>query len=320
MFSFIKAIQNLLANLKKRKGLWFSILSAMSIAGIFLTLFLITNVTKTASAHVYEDVSHTYKKNLDTRVLDKQKEYKNIVLALKSNSNFTANLNNIQIVDETIKKYNDNLNTNGFDGIAIKYYPLNTQVNIFRNSINAVINRKSSLFGMEVMLDGPNMVYLEPLFIEQNLVGVIEVKQNLISFKQIITSRLCIIFYRLTYFDLDASKASIGRIFTNIFGESESFKINLNRNPNGWFFTDLNNKIFRGYKMNSLPTLSTLPINNESDLKIKIAKKLLSNNIKLKIVAEAIEMKEEELKNFIYGNNSSSLNINNNFRISPNFR
>ncbi len=184
MFSFIKAIQNLLANLKKRKGLWFSILSAMSIAGIFLTLFLITNVTKTASAHVYEDVSHTYKKNLDTRVLDKQKEYKNIVLALKSNSNFTTNLNNIQIVDETIKKYNDNLNTNGFDGIAIKYYPLNTQVNIFRNSINAAINRKSSLFGMEVMLDGPNMVYLEPLFIEQNLVGVIEVKQNLISFKQ----------------------------------------------------------------------------------------------------------------------------------------
>ena len=184
MFSFIKAIQNLLANLKKRKGLWFSILSAMSIAGIFLTLFLITNVTKTASAHVYEDVSHTYKKNLDTRVLDKQKEYKNIVLALKSNSNFTTNLNNIQIVDDTIKKYNDNLNTNGFDGIAIKYYPLNTQVNIFRNSINAVINRKSSLFGMEVMLDGPNMVYLEPLFIEQNLVGVIEVKQNLISFKQ----------------------------------------------------------------------------------------------------------------------------------------
>ena len=86
MFSFIKAIQSLLANLKKRKGLWFSILSAMSIAGIFLTLFLITNVTKTASAHVYEDVSHTYKKNLDTRVLDKQKEYKNIVLALKSNS------------------------------------------------------------------------------------------------------------------------------------------------------------------------------------------------------------------------------------------
>lgn len=184
MFSFIKAIQSLLANLKKRKGLWFSILSAMSIAGIFLTLFLITNVTKTASAHVYEDVSHTYKKNLDTRVLDKQKEYKNIVLALKSNANFTANLNNIQIVDETIKKYNDNLNTNGFDGISIKYYPLNTQVNIFRNSINSVISRKSSLFGMEVLLDGPNMVYLEPLFIEQNLAGVMEVKQNLISFKQ----------------------------------------------------------------------------------------------------------------------------------------
>ena len=88
MFSFIKAIQSLLANLKKRKGLWFSILSTMSISGIFLTLYLITNVTKSASEHVYEDVSHTYKKNLDVRFLDKQKEYKNIVLSLKSNDNF----------------------------------------------------------------------------------------------------------------------------------------------------------------------------------------------------------------------------------------
>ena len=37
------------------------------------------------------------------------------------------------------------------------------------------------------------------------------------------------------------------------------------------FFTDLNNKIFRGYKINPLFNLPTLPINNELDLKIKIA-------------------------------------------------
>lgn len=189
--------------------------------------------------------------------------------------------------------------------------------NIFIRNIEQVLNNYGSVFQIDIKRLVKNTAY--KVNSKDELINLINEDLNLISFKQIITSRLCIIFYRLTYFDLDASKASIGRIFTNIFGESESFKINLNRNPNGWFFTDLNNKIFRGYKINSLPTLSTLPINNESDLKIKIAKKLLSNNIKLKIVAEAIEMKEEELKNFIYGNNSSSLNINNNFRISPNF-
>ena len=184
MFSFIKAIQSLLANLKKRKGLWFSILSTMSISGIFLTLYLITNVTKSASEHVYEDVSHTYKKNLDVRFLDKQKEYKNIVLSLKSNDNFNNNLNNSQIVDDIIKKYNDNLLNNGFEGISIKYNSIANQVNVLRNSINSVVNRKSSLFGIEILLNGPNVVYLEPIFNDQNVVGVIEIKQSLLSFKQ----------------------------------------------------------------------------------------------------------------------------------------
>ena len=183
MFSFIKAIQKLLAELKKRKGLWFSILSASSISGIFIALYLITSVTDTASAHVYEDISHTYKKNLDVRLLDRQKDYKNMVLALKSNDNFVANLNNIPAADGIIKKYNDNLLNNGFEGITIKFYSTLNQVNVFKNSINAVINRKSSLYGLEVLLDGPSVVYLEPVFVDQNLVGVLEVKQKLLNFK-----------------------------------------------------------------------------------------------------------------------------------------
>ena len=183
MFSFIKGLQTLLNALKKRKGLWFTILSVMSISGIFITLYLITSVTNTASAHVYEDISHTYKKNLDVRLLDKQKDYKNIVLALKSNDNFVTNLNNTAISDAIIKKYNDNLMNNGFEGISIKYYSVVNQMNVFKNSINAVVNRKSSLYGIEVLLDGPNVVYLEPMFVDQNLVGVLEVRQSLLNFK-----------------------------------------------------------------------------------------------------------------------------------------
>ena len=119
----------------------------------------------------------------------------------------------------------------------------------------------------------------------------------MINFKGIVTSRLCVVFYRLTYFDLDASKASIGRFFANHFEKSESFKINLNRNPNGWFFTDLNNKIFRGYKIK--PLKLEIP-DSTFDLKIKIAKNLLRNDVKFKIVAESLEISEEELKDIIY--------------------
>ncbi|MDS1314361.1 hypothetical protein [Aliarcobacter butzleri] len=189
--------------------------------------------------------------------------------------------------------------------------------NIFSSNIRQVLDEYGSIFQIDIKRLIKDTAY--KVNNKNELINLIHEDLELISFKQIITARLCIIFYRLTYFDMDASKAYIGRFFTNLFGESESFKINLNRNPNGLFFTDLNNKIFRGYKINPLFNLPTLPINNELDLKIKIAKKLLSNNIKLKIVAEAIDIKEEELKNFIYGNNTSSLNINNNFRISSNF-
>jgi hypothetical protein len=102
----------------------------------------------------------------------------------------------------------------------------------------------------------------------------------------------------LTYFDLDVSKASIGRFFANHFEKSESFKINLNRNPNGWFFTDLNNKIFRGYKIK--PLKLELP-DSTFDLKIKIAKNLLKKKVKIEIVAEALDMKIEELNDRIFG-------------------
>ncbi|MCG3651006.1 hypothetical protein L5F32_01850 [Aliarcobacter butzleri] len=189
--------------------------------------------------------------------------------------------------------------------------------NIFSSNIEEILNKYGNVFTIDIQRLVKDTAY--KVNNKNELINLINEDLELISFKQIITARLCIIFYRLTYFDMDASKAYIGRVFSDLFGESESFKINLNRNPNGLFFTDLNNKIFRGYKINPLFNLPTLPINNELDLKIKIAKKLLSNNIKLKIVAEAIDIKEEELKNFIYGNNSSALNINNNFRISSNF-
>lgn len=186
MFSFIKAMQNLLANLKKKKGLWFTILTVISITGIFLSMYLLTSMTKTVAKDVYINMSNSYKKALEIKLLDKQKEYKNVVLSLKSNDIFITNTtaNNQVVIDETIKKYNDNLQSNGYDGLAIKYYSTINQVGQFRNSINAVINRKGSLYGMEVLLEGPSLVYLETVMNNENVIGVVEVKQSLLALKK----------------------------------------------------------------------------------------------------------------------------------------
>ena len=166
---------------------------------------------------------------------------------------------------------------------------------IFFNNIKEVLFNYGDIFQIDIEQLVKGTTY--NVNNRNDLSNLLDEDLNLINFKGIVTSRLCVVFYRLTYFDLDASKASIGRFFANHFEKSESFKINLNRNPNGWFFTDLNNKIFRGYKIK--PLKLEIP-DSTFDLKIKIAKNLLRNDVKFKIVAESLEISEEELKDIIY--------------------
>lgn len=166
---------------------------------------------------------------------------------------------------------------------------------IFFNNANEVLFNYGDIFQIDIEKLVKGTTY--NVSNRNDLSNLLIEDLNLINLKGIVTSRLCVIFYRLTYFDLKASKASIGRFFANHFEKSESFKMNLNRNPNGWFFTDLNNKIFRGYKIK--PLKLEIP-DSTFDLKIKIAKKLLRNDVKLKIVAESLEISEEELKDVIY--------------------
>ena len=195
--------------------------------------------------------------------------------------------NNIEKVEKEKGEININLN--------LTYKTTSELKNIFLNNINEVLFKYGDIFQIDIekLVKGTTYNVSD----KNNLFNLINEDLNLILFKEIVTSRLCVVFYRLTYFDLEISKASIGRFFANHFEKSESFKMNLNRNPNGWFFTDLNNKIFRGYKIK--PLKLEIP-DSTFDLKIKIAKNLLRNDVKFKIVAESLEISEEELKDIIY--------------------
>ena len=64
------------------------------------------------------------------------------------------------------------------------YYSTVNQTNQYRNIINSVINRKISIFGIEVLSDGPNVVYIEPIISGESVVGVVEIKESLISIKK----------------------------------------------------------------------------------------------------------------------------------------
>lgn len=136
----------------------------------------------------------------------------------------------------------------------------------------------------------------------EELINLTNEDIRLLNFKNILTSRLAIILYRLYFFDLDTKATSIGYFFKeHLRVKSESFKfVNLHNNL-GLNFSSLVNKSFRGYK---IPFYQVSLPDNLFVEKIKIAKKLLKLNVKKKIVSEALEISEDEIDTNIYGDNS----------------
>ena len=183
MFSFIKALQNFFSNLKKKKGLWFTTLTVASIIGISLSMYLLSNMTTSIAKEVYINMSTTYKNNLEYKIEDKKNEFRKIILGLQTNDTFKNNLDNKLIIDSVLESYNKNLTEMGFGQITIFYYSMSNQTNQYRNIINTVVNRKIPSFGVEVLADGPNIVYLFPVILDNNVVGVVEIKENIISLK-----------------------------------------------------------------------------------------------------------------------------------------
>lgn len=76
MFSFIKALERFFSNLKAKKGLWFTILTIVSILGITTSMYLLGSMTESIAKDVYVNMSKTYSNKLDTEISDRQKELK----------------------------------------------------------------------------------------------------------------------------------------------------------------------------------------------------------------------------------------------------
>lgn len=183
MFSFIKALQNFFSNLKKKKGLWFTTLTILSIIGISVSMYLLSNMTTSIAKEVYINMSSTYINNLEDKIEDKKNEYRRIILGLQTNDTFKDNLNNKLVIDSILENYNKNLSEMGFGQITLSFYSITNQINQYKNIVNTVISRKTSSFGFEVLGDGPNIVYLFPIIIDSSVVGVVEIKENIISLK-----------------------------------------------------------------------------------------------------------------------------------------
>jgi hypothetical protein len=181
MFTFIKRLQELLARLKKNKGLWFTTITTVSIIGIFVCMYIIMTMTDRVSKEVYQSMASSYEKQLTASFEDKKREFEKMLVSIRQNGillNAIEN-NNVTMMNAVRNFLNEEFEKNGFNDLSIDILNVLNRDVVFRNTINTVINSNRALFGTEVLNEGVFMVYLFPLERDGQVYGVLEFKESI---------------------------------------------------------------------------------------------------------------------------------------------
>ena len=94
MFGMILKLQAFMEKLKKRKALWFSTLTTLSVLGIIGTLYYLNSMTSRAAKNMYEATNASYFYDLDSKVADSMHKLEIIGSLLVGNQGFVAAMNN----------------------------------------------------------------------------------------------------------------------------------------------------------------------------------------------------------------------------------
>lgn len=186
MFSLIKYVQSLLERFKKNKALWFTTITAISILGILVSMYIITTITSDVSKKIYTSMSKEYNLRIDNFLVSKKSEFKKIVITLNQDQKLLdlIETNNDIEIKNYEKKINDTILQNGINNYKIEFYSTLNKDVIFRNSVNSVINSKNPVYGIDVTPEGVFNVFIQPLIKDDDVYGVIEVKESIHNYRK----------------------------------------------------------------------------------------------------------------------------------------
>lgn len=189
MFTFIKRLQELLAHLKKHKGLWFTTLFVVSIVGIFISMYVIMTMTDRVSEKVYQSMFDSYELKLNTKIETKQEEFKKIAAVIAQDELLLSAIetNNIAAIEKFKTSLNEEFIKSGFISLSVDFASVANKEKPLRNTLNTIISSKRTLFGAEVLDSGAFFVYLIPLQKNEVVYGVLEIKESVHAFKTELT-------------------------------------------------------------------------------------------------------------------------------------
>ena len=186
MFSFVKWLKQFISNLKQKKGLWFTLITTFAVVGIILSMTLLMSMTTSVANDVYVNMSKSYNKMFNTCMSIKNNHYKQVSATITSDLTLLDNMakGNTTATNALLKIYNDNFVKNGMKEFEVLFYSTANQLNQYRNAVNAVLNSKNSLYGLEVLPEGIYIVSIEPVYNNDVFVGALELREPLYNLKE----------------------------------------------------------------------------------------------------------------------------------------
>ncbi len=185
MFGFIKFLQATIVSLKKKKGLFFSILTIASLSGIVLSMFIIMTMTSKVSNEVYSSMSSAYALSIENKINNKKNTFEKNIVMLIENKQLMNAIEKFNVV--ALKESKDNINSVlyklGFKDMKVDFFSTADNKTIFRSSVISAINTKNTLHGIEVMKDGTFFIILKPLVKDNLVYGVIELRESINTLK-----------------------------------------------------------------------------------------------------------------------------------------
>ena len=124
MFSFIKWFSSFFENLKKNKGLWFTFLTVISVAGIFTSLYFVNFLVGDVAQKTYENQKNHYVLALKNKISSQNSYIDAVALVVSkdksiSNEFFSGDENSTsrikQKVDSIVAKLNKSLDKNSIN-------------------------------------------------------------------------------------------------------------------------------------------------------------------------------------------------------------
>ncbi len=188
MFSIVKFFQSLKTYMKKKKWIWFTVLTAASAIGILTAMIFINTMTS--------DVAHkTYieEHRLDTKLLDNFliARYESLLAigsivsinpTVQSKIKTKSDAGLIKYLQKTTESINAKTN---ISPIKIRYYAKDYKVSESQNNefADLVMSSKQNISGIVANKDGIRLIGITPIEDANTTIGAIEVSQSIHSLK-----------------------------------------------------------------------------------------------------------------------------------------